>query len=69
MDKRADASYIRLPLKIDSLVEDLARKEGRGKNEMIIHLIARGIHLSSFNIQEYSFTDCLELQGKNRNEK
>ncbi len=69
MDKRADASYIRLPLKIDSLVEDLARKEGRGKNEMLIHLIARGIHLSSFNIQDYSFTDFQETQGHNRNEK
>ncbi len=69
MDKRADPTYIRLPLKIDSLIEDLARKEGRSKNEMIIHLIARGIHLTSYDVEKYLILNFFDLQGQNCKEK
>ena len=67
MDKRGDPTYIRLPLKIDSLVEELARKEGRGKNDMIIHLIARGLHLSIFDVEQYC-TNFFDQEGQNGKE-
>jgi len=69
MDKRGDPTYIRLPLKIDSLVEELARKEGRGKNDMIIHLIARGIHFSSYETEKYFMLNFFDLEGQNCKEK
>lgn len=69
MDKKGDPTYIRLPLKIDSLVEEFARKEGRSKNEMIIHLITRGIHLTSYDVEKYSLLNFFDLQGQNCKEK
>jgi hypothetical protein len=56
-------------LKIDSLVEEFARKEGRSKNEMIIHLITRGIHLTSYDVEKYSLLNFFDLQGQNCKEK
>ena len=40
MDKTGDPSYIRLPTKLELLIIEQADKEGRNKNQMIIHLIA-----------------------------
>ncbi len=64
MDKTGNANYIRLPLRLAELVEKLARKEGRTKNEMIKHLISRGLHFSSYNVEEYT-TIFFDLEGQN----
>ena len=60
MDKKGNPNYLRLPLKLEASIEEQAKKEGRGKNEMIMHLIARGLHLSNFEIADYcnSFEEC-----------
>lgn len=65
MDKKGNPIYLRLPLKLETLIEEQAKKEGRSKNEMVIHLIARGLHQSNFLIDQYcnSFDD---NQGKKR---
>jgi hypothetical protein len=68
MDKKGDPIYLRIPLTLDALVEKQARKEGRSKNEMIIHLIARGIHLSDFDVEQYT-SNFFELEGQNCREK
>ena len=65
MDKKGNPIYLRLPLKLEALIEEQAKKEGRSKNEMVIHLLARGLHQSNFLIAQYcnSFDD---VQGNKR---
>jgi len=67
MDKKGNPVYLRLPLSLDSLIEKQSRKEGRGKNEMIIHLIARGLHLSIFDVEQYC-TNFFDQEGQNGKE-
>ncbi len=64
MDKTGNANYIRLPLRLQDLIEKRARKEGRSKNEMIKHLIARGLHFSSFDVEDYTNL-FFDSEGKN----
>ncbi len=68
MDKKGNPVYLRLPLTLDSLIEKQARKEGRGKNEMIVHLIARGLHISCFDVEQYC-TNFSDLEGQNCKEE
>ena len=68
MDKKGNATYLRLPLSLDALIEKQARKEGRGKNEMIVHLLARGLHFSHFDVEQYC-TNFFDLEGQNGKEK
>ncbi len=68
MDKKGNAVYLRLPLSLDALIEKQARKEGRGKNEMIVHLLARGLHQSIFDVEQYC-TNFFDLEGQNGREK
>jgi hypothetical protein len=65
LDKKGNPIYLRLPLKLEALIEEQAKKEGRSKNEMVIHLVARGLHQSNFLIDHYcnSFDD---IQANNR---
>ena len=46
-------------MKLELLIDEQAKREGRSKNEMVIHLIARGLHQSNFLIDHYcnSFDD------------
>lgn len=64
MDKKGNPVYLRLPLSLDALIEKQSRKEGRGKNEMIIHLISRGLHLSNFDVEQYC-TNFFDHEGQN----
>lgn len=68
MDKKGNPIYLRLPLSLDCFIEKQAHKEGRSKNEMIVHLIARGLHQSCFDIQDYC-TNFFNLEGQNGKEK
>lgn len=68
MDKKGNPVYLRLPLSLDALIEKQARREGRGKNEMLIHLIARGLHFSHFDPEQYC-TNFFELEGQNCKER
>jgi hypothetical protein len=68
MDKKGNPTYLRLPLSLEAAVQTQSLKEGRSKNEMIIHLIARGLHFSSFNIEDYC-TLFFDLEGQNCREK
>ena len=68
MDKKGNPVYLRLPLSLDALIEKQARKEGRGKNEMIVHLLARGLHQSTFDVEQYC-TNFFDLEGQNGKEK
>ena len=64
MDKKGHPVYLRLPLSLDALIEKQSRKEGRGKNEMIVHLIARGLHISHFDVEQYC-SNFFDLEGQN----
>ncbi len=68
MDKRGNATYLRLPLSLEDQIDKQSRREGRSKNEMIIHLIARGIHFSRFSVEDYC-TNFFESEGQNCKEK
>lgn len=68
MDKRGDPTYLRLPISLNALIEKQAQKEGRSKNEMIIHLIARGLHQSFFDVEQYC-TNFFDLEANNGKEK
>jgi len=68
MDKKGNPIYLRLPLTLDSLIEKQAKKEGRNKNEMIVHLIARGLHQSIFDVEEYT-SNFFEHEGQFCREK
>ncbi len=68
MDKTGDPSYIRLPAKLELLIIEQADKEGRNKNQMIIHLIARGLHHTNYRLQEYC-TSFYDSEGQNCHEK
>ncbi len=72
MDKKGNATYLRLPLSLESMIENQARKEGRSKNEMIVHLIARGLYFESvrndFDIENFT-TNFFYSEGQNGKEK
>lgn len=53
MDKRGDPIYFRPPLKMRVLIDEQRKKEGRGLAEMVLHLIARGLHASGFDVNDY----------------
>lgn len=53
MEKKGDPGYMRLPLPIEAEVRRLAEQEGRKRNDMIIYLIAIGIHFFQFKISDY----------------
>ena len=58
MDKRGNPIHIRLPLKLENLIDDYAQEHGLRKYDAIIHLLARGIHfsriVSNFHIGDYT---------------
>jgi hypothetical protein len=68
MDKTGDPSYIRLPAKLELLIIEQADKEGRNKNQMIIHLIARGLHLTNYRLADYC-SSFFNLEGQNCHEE
>lgn len=68
MDKKGNAIYLRIPLALEAFIEKQAKIEGRNKNEMIVHLIARGLHQSLFDVEQYT-NNFFYLEGQNRREK
>ena len=69
MDKKGNANYLRLPLALEAVVEELAHAEGRTKNEMIVHLLSLGVHIKKFKIESYCSTNFFDLEGHNCKEK
>lgn len=58
MDKRGPAEYLRLPPKLERLVEMWMRETGRlNKNDAKIYLIARGLHAEQFRLLPYLSED------------
>jgi hypothetical protein len=72
MDKKGNATYLRLPLSLESMIENQARKEGRSKNEMIVHLIARGLYFekmkNGFDVEDFT-SNFFFCEGQNGDEK
>lgn len=65
MDKTGNPTYIRLPLSLEVATEVLAQKEGRTKNQMIIHLISLGLHIKEFRIENYCTTNFFTDERQN----
>jgi hypothetical protein len=65
MDKTGNPTYLRLPRSLEAKIDELARAEGRTKNQMIIHLLSLGVHTKSFRIDDYCSTNffCDERQS------
>lgn len=58
MDKRGNPLHIRLPLRLEYLIREYAKKKGLRLNDAIIHLVAKGFSIEKwkddFHIDEFT---------------
>jgi hypothetical protein len=56
MDKRGQPFTLRLPLALETKIKDRARRSGRSFSKQLVIDLARGIHVDSFDVEEFCTT-------------